>query len=335
MVNLVFNSLNYNTYIIAEIGINHEGDYNLCREMIYEAKKAGVKAVKLQTIDPEKNYAKDTESYEIFNKSKLSKSETEKIFTLSKRLNLDIFTTVGDIETATWVNKLKPSAWKISSSLFTHLPLINYICNFKEEIFLSTGLANNKEISDILNILKKKGKKNYKLLHCVSKYPTEAIEVNLSRIQHLKEKYGVEVGYSDHSIGTLASCIAVSQGARIIEKHFTYDNKRKGFDHKISLDYEGMKKLVLQITETEKMLKNDNNFLKTIKKNREKFLRVIVANEKIKIGNTFNKTNITVKRVQNNKKGLSPINYSKLIGKSSIKSYSKDQIINKLELKND
>ncbi len=335
MVNLVFNSLNYNTYIIAEIGINHEGDYNLCREMIYEAKKAGVKAVKLQTIDPEKNYAKDTESYEIFNKSKLSKSETEKIFTLSKRLNLDIFTTVGDIETATWVNKLKPSAWKISSSLFTHLPLINYICNFKEEIFLSTGLVNNKEISDILNILKKKGKKNYKLLHCVSKYPTEAIEVNLSRIQHLKEKYGVEVGYSDHSIGTLASCIAVSQGARIIEKHFTYDNKRKGFDHKISLDYEGMKKLVLQITETEKMLKNDNNFLKTIKKNREKFLRVIVANEKIKIGSTFNKTNITVKRVQNNKKGLSPINYSKLIGKSSIKSYSKDQIINKLELKND
>ena len=197
---------------------------------IYEAKKAGVKAVKLQTIDPEKNYAKDTESYEIFNKSKLSKSETEKIFTLSKRLNLDIFTTVGDIETATWVNKLKPSAWKISSSLFTHLPLINYICNFKEEIFLSTGLVNNKEISDILNILKKKGKKNYKLLHCVSKYPTEAIEVNLSRIQHLKEKYGVEVGYSDHSIGTLASCIAVSQGARIIEKHFTYDNKRKGFE---------------------------------------------------------------------------------------------------------
>ena len=327
--------MNYNTYIIAEIGINHEGDYNLCREMIYEAKKAGVKAVKLQTIDPEKNYAKDTESYEIFNKSKLSKSETEKIFTLSKRLNLDIFTTVGDIETATWVNKLKPSAWKISSSLFTHLPLINYICNFKEEIFLSTGLVNNKEISDILNILKKKGKKNYKLLHCVSKYPTEAIEVNLSRIQHLKEKYGVEVGYSDHSIGTLASCIAVSQGARIIEKHFTYDNKRKGFDHKISLDYEGMKKLVLQITETEKMLKNNNNFLKTIKKNREKFLRVIVANEKIKIGNTFNKTNITVKRVQNNKKGLSPINYSKLIGKSSIKNYSKDQIINKLELKND
>ena len=327
--------MNYNTYIIAEIGINHEGSYSLCKEMVYAAKEAGVKAVKLQTIDAEKNYAKDTESYKIFNNSQLSQNETEKIFALSKKLNLDIFTTVGDIETATWIKKLKPSAWKISSSLFTHLPLINHLCDFKEEIFLSTGLANNKEIADVINFLKKKGKKNYKLLHCVSKYPTKPIEANLSRIKYLKKMYGVEVGYSDHSIGNLASCIAVSQGASIVEKHFTNDTKRKGFDHKISLDYKDMKKLVEKIIETEKMLKNENNFLKTIKKNREKFLRVIVANKKIKRGSTFEKTNITIKRVQNNKKGLSPINYSKLLGKYSIESYLKDQIIDELELNND
>ncbi len=327
--------MNYNTYIIAEIGINHEGNYSLCEEMVYAAKEAGVKAVKLQTIDAEKNYAKDTESYKIFNKSQLSQNETKKIFALSKKLNLDVFTTVGDIETATWIKKLKPSAWKISSSLFTHLPLINHLCDFKEEIFLSTGLANNKEIADVINVIKKKGKKNYKLLHCVSKYPTKPIEANLSRIKYLKKRYGVEVGYSDHSIGNLASCIAVSQGASIVEKHFTYDANRKGFDHKISLDYKGMKKLVERIIETERMLKNENDFFKTIKKNREKFLRVIVANKKIKRGTTFKKTNITIKRVQNNKKGLSPIKFSKLLGKYSIESYLKDQIIDKLELKND
>ena len=263
--------MNYNTYIIAEIGINHEGDYNLCKEMVYAAKKAGVKAVKLQTIDPKKNYAKDTQSYKVFNKSQLSQSETKEIFTLSKKLNLDIFTTVGDIETAAWVKKLKPSAWKISSSLFTHLPLINYLCDFKEEIFLSTGLANNKEIDEVINVLEKKGKKNYKLLHCVSKYPTRPSEVNLTRIKYLKKKYNVEVGYSDHSIGNLASCIAVSQGASIIEKHFTNDTKRKGFDHKISLDYIGMKKLVDKVVETEKMLKNNNDFFKTIKKIEKNF----------------------------------------------------------------
>ena len=327
--------MNYNTYIIAEIGINHEGDFSLCKEMIYAAKEAGVKAVKLQTIDPEKNYTKDTKSYEIFNKSQLSPSETEKIFSLSKKLNLDIFTTVGDIETATWIKKLKPSAWKISSSLFTHLPLINYLCGFKEELFLSTGLANNKEIADIIKVLEKKGKKNYKLLHCVSKYPTKSIEANLSRIKYLKETYGVEVGYSDHSIGNLACCLAVSQGASILEKHFTNDNARKGFDHKISLDYKGMKKLVKKVIETEKMLKNDNEFLKTIKKNREKFLRVVVADKEIKRGSAFKKTNITIKRVQNNKRGLSPFNYSKLLGKYSIRNYLKDQIIDKSEFKND
>ena len=303
--------------------------------MVYAAKKAGVKAVKLQTIDPKKNYTKDTASYRVFSKSQLSQSETKKIFKLSKKLNLDIFTTVGDIETAEWVKKLKPSAWKISSSLFTHLPLIDYICDFKEEIFLSTGLANNKEITNVINILKKKGKRNFKLLHCISKYPTKPIEANLSRIKYLKKKYGVEVGYSDHSIGNLASCIAVSQGASIIEKHFTNDTTRKGFDHKISLDYKGMKKLVDKVIETEKMLKDNNDFLKIIKKNREKFLRVIVANKTIKAGNAFNKTNITIKRVKNNKRGLSPINYSKLLGKYSIKGYLEDQVINKLELKND
>ena len=147
--------------------------------------------------------------------------------------------------------------------------------------------------------------------------------------------YGVEVGYSDHSIGNLASCIAISQGASIIEKHFTNDTKRKGFDHKISLDYKGMKVLVEKIIETERMLKNDNDFLKIVKKNREKFLRVIVANKKIKRGSTFKKTNITIKRVKSNRKGLSPIVYSKLLGKYSIENYLKDQIINELELKND
>ena len=107
--------MNYNTYIIAEIGINHEGDFNLCKEMIYAAKEAGVKAVKLQTINPDKSYAKDTESYKVFSKAKLTNSETEELFSLSKNLDLDIFTTVADIETSDWIKSLKPAAWKISS----------------------------------------------------------------------------------------------------------------------------------------------------------------------------------------------------------------------------
>ena len=148
--------MNYNTYIIAEIGINHEGNFTLCKEMVYVAKKAGVNAVKLQTIDAEKCYAKDTESYKIFSKANLTKKETEKIFNYAKSLKLDIFTTVGDIQTANWIKKLKTSAWKISASLITHVPLLEHLATFQEPIFLSTGLSTNKEINEAVMMLKKK-----------------------------------------------------------------------------------------------------------------------------------------------------------------------------------
>jgi sialic acid synthase SpsE len=303
--------------------------------MVYAAKEAGVKAVKLQTINPDKSYAKDTESYKIFSKAKLTSSETEEIFSISKKLNLDIFTTVADIETAEWIKSLKPAAWKISSSLFTHLPLINHIASFEERIFLSTGLVNYEEIDHVIKVLRSKKKKNFSLLHCVSKYPTAAEEVNLCRMETLKNKYNVEIGYSDHTNGMLASYIAVAKGAKVIEKHFTNDNKRKGYDHKISLNYKEMKRMVEGIMLTEKMLSKEVNFLKVINNNRNQFLRVIVANDKIYKGEVFNKKNLSIKRVINNRDGVAPNLLEKLLGKKSIKNYYKDQIIRKIELKND
>ena len=197
--------MNYNTYIIAEIGINHEGNFTLCKEMVYAAKKAGVKnAIKLQTIDPENVMLRDTESYKIFSKANLTKKETEKIFNYAKSLKLDIFTTVGDIQTANWIKKLKPSAWKISASLITHIPLLEHIASFQEPIYLSTGLSTNKEINDAVMVLKKNKKKIFNLLHCVSKYPTPFQEAHLSRIDYLKKKFSVDIGYSDHTLRSLS-----------------------------------------------------------------------------------------------------------------------------------
>ena len=325
--------MNYNTYIIAEIGINHEGNFTLCKEMVYAAKKAGVNAVKLQTIDAEKCYAKDTESYKIFSKANLTKKETEKIFNYAKSLKLDIFTTVGDIQTANWIKKLKPSAWKISASLITHVPLLEHLATFQEPIFLSTGLSTNKEINEAVIMLKKNKKRNFYLLHCVSKYPTPFQEAHLSRIDYLKKNFNVKIGYSDHTLGTLACCIAVSKGACIIEKHFTKNNKRKGYDHKISLDYKEMKNLVDSIRSTELMLSKKNKFQDTIKKNRKKFLRVLVANRRINKGEKFNEINISAKRVNNNNNSLPPVHYKKLIGKSSQKNYEEGQLIMPVELK--
>ena len=331
---MIYNS-NYNTYIIAEIGINHEGSYERCIEMVYAAKETKVNAIKLQTIDADNNYAKNTESYQLFKKSSLTKKETKSIFELAKSLKLDCLTTVGDIETVKWIKKLKPSAWKISSSLFTHLPLIKYICKENQHIYLSTGLANDDEIKNIISKMKNMKKNNFTIFHCISKYPLKENECSLEKISFLKNEYNVNVGYSDHTAGTYSSCLAVSLGAKVIEKHFTFDKKRKGYDHKISLDYIGMRNLVRRIRLTEEMIKLNKSKELTIERNRKKYLRVIVAKKPIKIGEDFSDKNISIKRVRDNSNGVTPLNYKKIIGRSSQKKYSRDDKILNIEIKDD
>ncbi len=327
--------MKYNTYIIAEIGINHEGSLAKCIEMVYAAKNANVNAIKLQTIDPNKNYAKDTFSYQIFQKSKLSKDATRKVFDIARKCKLDCFTTVGDIETARWIKKLNPSAWKISSGLFTHIPLIEYLSREKKPLYLSTGLTNSNELDLVIKKLKQMNKKNFSIFHCISEYPLKKKESSLSSIVKLKKKYKVNVGFSDHTIGNYAACLAVSLGANIIEKHFTYDKKRDGYDHKIALDYNGMNELVKKVRLTEKMLdyKKPNNKKRDI--NRKKFLRVLVAEKNILKGTVFSKNNISIKRVVNNINGISPLFYKDLIGKKSKESYIKDIKINRSEIEDE
>mgnify|MGYP001362833275 CR=1 FL=1 len=326
--------MKHNTYIIAEIGINHEGSLHKCIDMVYAAGAANVNAIKLQTIDPDKNYARDTESYKLFQKSRLSKASTKKVFQAAKECKLDYFTTVGDIETAKWVKKLNPSAWKISSGLFTHIPLIEFLSEEKQDLYLSTGLTNSNELDFVIKKLRKLKKKNFSILHCISQYPLKKEESSLSSITRLKQKYNVNIGYSDHTIGTYASCLAICLGAKIIEKHFTFDRNRKGFDHKVSLDYLGLKKLVKEIRLTESMLnyRKPEGLDRDI--NRKKYLRVLVAEKKIVKGELFTKRNVSIKRVSDNTNGISPLFYDDIIGRKSKGLYKKDSKINKVEIKN-
>ena len=320
--------MNYNTYIIAEIGINHEGSIKKCLEMINSAKDCGVNAVKLQTINPDANYAKNTMSYELFKTSALSEKETREAFEHAKNIGIDIFSTVGDIPTAKLIKKLKPAAWKISSSLLTHIPLIKYLSKFNEPIIISTGLAKDKEIEEVIKLLKFRSSGSYSLLHCVSNYPAKLTELNLHKITAYKKKYKVRVGYSDHSIGTLASSLAVASGAEIIEKHFTFDNKRDSYDHKISLNYNQMRKLVEKVRKIEKIMKNNIEEKKnSIAENRKKFLRVMVAQRNIKKGTKLNKSNIAIKRVVDNSNGLPPKYFEKLINRKINTDLKKDEVI--------
>lgn len=295
--------------------------------MIKNAKESGANAIKLQTINPELNYAKDTLSYKLFKSSLLSPEKTQKAFLFSRKIGIDVFTTVGDVETAKWVNKLNPVAWKISSSMLTHIPLIKFISKYKKQIYISTGLAKEKEVNQIVKLMKSNNC-NFSILHCTSMYPAKLTQLNLHKIKYYKSKYKVKVGYSDHSIGDFASCLAIASGAEIIEKHFTYDNKRENYDHKISLNYKQMKRFIDKIREVEKAMKNENTELKkSIELNRKKFLRVIVASKNIKKGTKFNKNNIAIKRVIDNTNGIFPEFYNNLLNKYANIDLKKDDKI--------
>ena len=320
----------YPVFVIAEIGINHEGDVSKCDSMIEAAAKAGADAVKLQTVDAEKNYVKGTESYEIFKGAELSKKDTASMFCLARSLGLEIFTTLGDFSTADWINDLNPCAWKISSGLLTHLPLIEYLAKLKRPILMSTGLANLKEIDAAVKVCQTESNDQIGILHCTSLYPTPINEINLSAITSLHQRFTLPIGYSDHTLGTEAAFLAVGAGAQIIEKHLTFDRTRKGFDHHISLDKYEFTKMIKRIRIAEKMIgtselgKNE----KLIEK-REANLRCLVASKLIEVGEVFTKENIAVKRPLSGKRGLLPKDLKNVLNRKSKKHLETDEPITK------
>ena len=315
-------------FIIAEIGINHEGSIKKCLYLIKKAKLAGADAVKLQTINPENNYVEKSKSFKIFNKGILTPNETKKAFNYAKKCKIKIFTTCGDIETAKWVEKLNPTAWKISSGLIHHIPLISYLSKFKRTMILSTGIAKYDEIEKAVKTIKKKGNNKIVVLQCTSNYPVKFENINLSKIRLYKKRFKCDVGFSDHSIGSDAAFLSVAAGATYLEKHFTLNKKSKGFDHKISLEPKEFKNMVHKIRLAEKMMGSKNLKLKkNILKIRNTLKRIIVAKKDIKKGDKLSEKNLSIKRGFNTKNSLPPVMINKIIGKKSLKSAKKDSNI--------
>ena len=318
------------TYIIAEIGINHEGDPDVCLKMIKEAAAAGADAIKLQTMDPDQNYSKETQSYKLFKKAWLSSEQTKNMFDFSRKANIEPITTVGDFKTLEWVRKLNPNAYKISSGLIDHIPLIKEISSIKKPMIISTGTAGFDEIDKAFKTVKES--KNHKiiLLHCVSAYPTPLEQANLLFINNLKKIYGPLVGYSDHTIGDLAAMTSISLGSCVIEKHFTLDKKMHGPDHKASSDPKELYKLIKSIRNIENSLgKNQKKITRSENKNIKTHQKSIVSKKMIKKGDRFTEKNLTTKRPGN---GLSSKFYFHLIGRKSKFSYGKDKLLKKSEL---
>ena len=317
-------------FIIAEIGINHGGSLNKCLEMMKLAAKSGANAVKIQTVDPEESYLNTTKSFREFKSKNFSDNQIKKIIKLSKKLKIIFFSTPGDYTSLQRLINLKVPVIKVSSGLSNNYPLIREIIIKKIPLIISTGLSEKKDLIELKNYLNKFRFKKISILKCTSKYPLPIDEIDMNNIKHFKKIFNFPIGYSDHSISLLTPAIAVSKGAKIIEKHFTLNNKLKGADHKISLEPNQFKKMVENIRETEKILGSSKlKLLKELKKNKKKFQRVLAAKTNINLGEKITLKNI--KFIRNlNHQGRNPKYFFKLENKKSRKRILKNQIINKI-----
>ncbi|BBA52815.1 putative N-acetylneuraminate synthase [Fusobacterium varium] len=332
-------------FIVAEIGCNHNGNFELAKKMVKIAKECGVDAVKFQTFKADKlisKYApkaeyqkkvtsKDESQLEMTKKLELPNDELIKLFSYAASLELITFSTPFDFESIEFLAEQKQKIWKIPSGEITNLPYLEKIAKLdisEKEIVISTGMATIEEIEKVLEILEKNGieKEKITILHCNTEYPTPFEDVNLNSISYLKDKFKeYKIGFSDHSEGYFPGIASVIYGITFIEKHFTLDKNLEGPDHKASVTPDELKELCRGIRIIERSLGIfDKKVTSSEKKNKIVARKSIVANKAIKKGEKFTIENLTTKRPGN---GISPMCWYDILGKTAEKNFEEDELI--------
>ncbi|EAJ1462456.1 N-acetylneuraminate synthase [Campylobacter upsaliensis] len=326
--------------IIAEAGVNHNGDINLAKKLIEQAAKAGADVVKFQTFKANscvsvsakkakyqlETTAKEESQLEMIKKLELSYESHFELMKHCKKHGIAFLSTPFDLESVEFLRGLDLPYFKIPSGEITNLPYLKAVAKCKKRVLLSTGMANLGEIEAALTILRKNGTRNITLLHCNTEYPTPFEDVNLNALKTLKEAFKLEVGYSDHTEGIVASLGAVALGAVVIEKHFTLDKTMEGPDHRASLEFEELRALCKGIRELEKALGSGiKKASKSEAKNKIIARKSLVAKREIQKGEKFSIENLTTKRPGS---GISAMRYEEYLGKRALKTYKKDELIN-------
>lgn len=239
-------------YIIAEVGINHGGDVSLAKRQIAAAGKAGADAVKLQTFRPELFIARSSPYYGIFEQAALSDEAIRELHRFATGRGIVLFSAVFDDPSVELWKSLNAPAYKIASGDLTHLPLIRSVARIGKPVLISTGCGNMAEIDDAIGAVRKTDPATkVGLFHCVSNYPTQPSDANLAFMATLRERFGVPVGFSDHTDGQAVPIAAAALGAELIEKHFTHDRSADGPDHALSMDPDGFASMVAAIRAVE------------------------------------------------------------------------------------
>ncbi|AGB02349.1 N-acetylneuraminate synthase [Methanoregula formicica] len=326
-------------FIIAEAGINHNGDIALAKSLIDAAFSAKADAVKFQTFNTDSlvtadaqkaEYQKESGSstetqYAMLKKLELTKNDFKILSEYAKKKGIIFLSTGFDDESIEILIHLKIPAFKIPSGEITNLPLLKKIAQTHKPVILSTGMATLEEIRDAVDFLKKNGCRDIILLHCTSSYPAPFNSVNLRVIGSLRKEFNVPVGYSDHTKGTKIPVAAVALGACVVEKHMTVDRSLPGPDHKASIEPHEFRRMVESIRNVEMALGSENKAVQECEQsNRNLVRKSIVAKKIIRKGSVFSEEMFTLKRPGT---GIEPRYITQLIGKSAKCDIRKDSVI--------
>lgn len=327
------------TKIIAEIGVNHNGNFEIAKKMVECCKMCQVDVVKFQTFNPSQLasiYAQKAE-YQIANtghndsqlnmlsKLVLEKKHILKLKEYCESLELEFMSTPFDITSVQLLESINVQTWKIPSGEITNLPYLLEIAKTGKPVIMSTGMSTMEDIENAINVLKTNCSGDITLLHCNTEYPTPYCDVNLNAMKTMREKFKLPIGYSDHTNGIEVPIAAVAMGATVIEKHFTLDKNMEGPDHKASLEPDELKQMVKSIRNIELAI---GDGIKRATQSEQKNIAVvrksIVAKRDIKKGEIFSEENITTKRPGN---GISPMKWFDVIGTIAKQDFLEDELI--------
>ncbi|MCT7432923.1 pseudaminic acid synthase [Aliarcobacter cryaerophilus] len=320
-------------YIIAELSANHNGSLQTALDTIKAAKEIGANAIKLQT------YRADTITlnsknpdfmidggtlwdgknlYELYEEAYTPWEWHKELFDYARSVGIDIFSTPFDKSAVDFLEQFNPSAYKIASFEITDYELVRYTASKGKPIIISTGIATIDEIQDVVDICRSVGNDNIILLKCTSEYPAKLEEANLKTIPNMRDTFGVEVGFSDHTMGHIAPVVAVTFGAKVIEKHFILDKNIGGADSAFSLDKKEFEEMIKAVRDSEKLIGRVDYSLNEKREKQRRFARSLYISKDIKEGEVFTLENIKSVRPFY---GLHPKYLKDILGKKAKKDY--------------
>lgn len=327
--------------IIAEAGVNHNGDLALAKQLIESAAQAGADLVKFQTFTADRQVTKsaakaqyqtqttdkEESQHEMLRRLELTREMHEMLIAHCALNHIGFLSTGFDIESIDLLVSLGQDLFKIPSGEITNLPYLRHIGRLKKSVILSTGMATLGDIEAALDALEKAGtsRAHITVLHCTTEYPTPMAEVNLRAMLTIQQAFGVDVGYSDHTTGIEVATAAVAMGATLIEKHFTMDRSLPGPDHQASLEPAGLNAMISAIRNVEVALGDGiKRMTASEMKNTKVMRKSLVACRQIKAGEIFTEHNVTAKRPGT---GISPMRWDEVIGRTAHREFAVDGLI--------